>query len=265
MRRVQPGELDRGAAHLALPVVEELDVEPGFDLLHLQIHGQATDDRRFVHIEGKVGLRCLPRQSRHVVVKDERRVAQADPSELCQRMVLLARRIEQVGHQRVRGTVVRTGFALAAREPDLPIRIAHEGQAQAVQRDRGGRNDAAQQGCTAHAQRSRWHLRQRPALRVLDMDLSDLDFERVAPAGPDEDGVLELDAIGEILALQRFLDVGREESHRQRAAGEPPRRKAEEHCEHGEQGTEHLESDAGRRSHVDEPEAAASTAPLRPL
>ena len=63
--------------------------------------------------------------------------------------------------------------------------------------------------------------------------------------------------IGEVLALQRLLHVGGEESERERAGREPPCGQAEEDGEHTEERAQRLESDSGRRAHVDDPETAA--------
>ena len=50
------------------------------------------------------------------------------------------------------------------------------------------------------------------AVRIGNPDLGQVDFQRFAPARPGEHSVLELETIGEVLALQRLLDIGREES-----------------------------------------------------
>ena len=222
LRQVQPGEPDGGAAHLALPVMEQLDFEMDLQFLHLQFHRQMTEDRSVVQIEGEVGVGCRPGEIGHLVAQDEGGIAETDPLELRQR-VIFARRVEQVGDQGVAGGIVRADALSASGEVHAPVRPADEAEARLDQLDRCGRDGAAQQGRAAQSQRRRRHRRQGIAVRVGDTEFGQSDFECLAPAGPDEDGVLELEEIGKIVAFQGLLDIGREKAEREGTARQPPR------------------------------------------
>ena len=170
--------------------------------------------------------------------------------------MIVAGRVEQVGDERIAGGIVRAHSLAARGEVHAPVGSANEAEARLDQLYRRRRDAAAQQGGAAQAQRGGRNRSQSVAIRVGDAEIGQVEFESFAPARPDEDGVLELEAIGKIFALEGLLDVGGEESQRKRAARQPPRAEGEEDGKHAEQSAEHLESDAGRRSHFDQPEAA---------
>ena len=234
-RRVECGERERGAAHLALPMMEQLHLQTGLDIPHLQVGRQVAEDRCVVHVEGEVGARCRPGEAGGLVMEGEGGIAEADALQPRQRMILVGR-IEQIGDQGFGGAVVRTGAVSASGERHPPFCVAQEAEAQPQELDRGGCDDSAQQGRAAHPERRLRHLRQGAAVRGGDPHAGQPHLECTIPAGPDEEGVVELDPIGEILALEGFLDIGRQESQGERAARQPPRPEGENDGERGEQG-----------------------------
>ena len=264
LRGIQGSEFDCSAAHPACPVMEQLHVEAGLDILHPEIERQVADDGGLVQIQGDVGIGGRPCEAGALVVESKSGIAQADTLQPAHR-VILAGRVEQVGHQRIGRSIVGAAAIVASGESKLPLGVADEAEAEPDQLDRGGRDNAPQQGRAAQPERRRGHLRYGLAACVRDAHVGHLDLKRTIPAGPDEDGVVELDPIVEIVVPEGFLDVGREEFERDRPARQPPGPEGEENRERAEQGAERMESDAGRRSHVDWLETAAPAVPARPL
>ena len=80
--QVQPGEPDGGAPHLALAVMEQLHLEMGLQVLHLQLHRQMSQHRIFVQIKGEIGIRRRPVEFGHFVVKDEGGIPETHPLQL---------------------------------------------------------------------------------------------------------------------------------------------------------------------------------------
>ena len=148
LRGVQASESDCGAAHLACPVMKQLHVEAGLDILHPEIKRQVADDGGLVQVQGDVGIGRRPCEAGALVVEGESGIAQADTLQPPHR-VILAGRVEQIGHQRIGGSIVCAAAIIAPGESKLPLGVADEAEAEPDQLDRGGCNNTAQQGRAA--------------------------------------------------------------------------------------------------------------------
>ena len=96
--QIKPGEADGGAAHLALAVVEQLHLQMGLQVPHLQLCREVPEDRGVVEIEREVGARRGPGEIGCLVDQDDGGIAQADPLQPRHRVVL-AGRVEQIVDQ----------------------------------------------------------------------------------------------------------------------------------------------------------------------
>ena len=230
------------------------------------VSGDVDVERRFrgnavgVTDEGDRRMGRMPRHSQASVVDHEIGVDDADTREIAHGTGGVRRR-QQVGEQQVGGAARRHRLGAEA-ELDTAVGAAHDTHLGLDDLEATRRDHAAQQRRKAEPERDLGRDRRQRPVGAHRTHVEKPDIEGALPAGPGEDGVAELDAVGRIALAQGVLDVGAEEGQRHRPAGEAPGRGGENDGGGGDGGRHDVQDKAA--GWADHPETPSSRLLDRP-